>query len=157
MMKPLTLAAITLWKEAFTGIAKGASGTWFVQGKEGIFDAIDGLDATRASRQASSSSPSIAAHTNHILFALQVVNSEFLKSPQPKGGWEGSWKQNEFSEQEWDTLRQDVHDEYESFLHWLETDSAVEDPDEVTTVVAQIAHMGYHLGAIRQLLRLIQT
>lgn len=39
---------LLLLRECFEGIPEGAESTWFVQGKEGIFDALNSLSAEEA-------------------------------------------------------------------------------------------------------------
>ena len=77
---------VTLLKEAFTGIAPGQDGTWIVQGKEGIFDAVASVTAEQASVKPNPSCPSIAAHAFHILFSLRNGNSN-IGRPSPEGAW----------------------------------------------------------------------
>lgn len=146
-------AATLLFREAFEGIPPRQDYTWFVQGKEGLFDAFRTVDAERASRKLAPSSPSIAAHAYHILFTLRNANS-YQGRPEPEGTWESSWEKQIATEAEWAELVQRIRDEYTLFLGWLESQTGWRDQTTVIGVLAQLPHMAYHLGAIRQLIGL---
>src|SRR6476469_540968 len=93
-------AAVTLVREAFEGIPAGQDYTWFVQGKEGVFDALTSVDAEAASRRPSPTCASIAAHTNHLLYILRSANT-CQGRPEPEGTWEDTWKKQTVTEAEW--------------------------------------------------------
>src|SRR5690242_18818634 len=100
-----------LFREAFEGVPKGADGTWFVQGKEGLFDALASVSADRASKKPNPDCPSIAAHAYHVLFALRNCNSTFGR-PKPEGTWESSWAKQSATSEEWAALAEQIREEY---------------------------------------------
>lgn len=142
-----------LLRECFEGIPAGASGTWFVQGTEGLLDVFDSVSATKASRKPSQQGSSIAAHIYHVLFILKGANT-YGGRPGPGGTWESSWDVQAVSEEEWKRLESDVRDEYEFFQGWVAQHSDWTNPDTTTGVLAQLPHLAYHLGAVRQLMAL---
>lgn len=146
-------AYLILFRECFEGIVEGADGTWFVQGKEGLFDAFATVDARQASKKPSPDCNSIAAHTFHILFALQGGNS-YAGRPEPEGTWESSWAKQTVTDSEWSELAGRIKDEYDWHMHWVMTNEDWGDPEMTTGVMAQLPHMAYHLGAIRQLMKI---
>src|SRR5689334_2100845 len=112
-------AAATLFKEAFEGIPLGANGTWFVQGKEGIFDALTSISAEAASLKPLPDCPSIAAHAYHLLYSLREANTNQGR-PAPEGNWESSWAKQSATDAEWAELILTIRSEYELYLGWLE-------------------------------------
>ncbi|MEZ0325898.1 MAG: hypothetical protein ACAH95_08320 [Fimbriimonas sp.] len=144
-----------LLRECFEGRPQGQDFTWFVEGKEGIFDALSSTTAEQASAKPSPECSSIAAHATHVLFALQFGNS-FIGGPKVEGDWESSWHKQAATSEEWQQLAIAIRREYEFFLNWFETsfpDREVE-PAMFAGVLGTLPHMAYHLGAIRQLMKL---
>ncbi len=146
-------ALLVLIKETFEGIPPGESGTWFVQGKEGLFDALDTTTAKQASRKPSPQGSSIAAHVNHIRYALQLANSE-AGGDKPEGTWESSWDIQAMSDDEWTAANHDIRREYEIFSLWLNSNQDWSDEDTKIYALSILPHMAYHLGAIRQVMKM---
>ena len=145
-------AYLTLFRECFEGRADGNDYTWFVEGKEGIFEALESTSAERASRKPTPNCASIAAHVYHIRYALRGCNA-YIGGPAVEGDWESSWAKQVVDDAEWQGLKADVRYEYEFFLRWLEPNTEWSDSGVVLGVLAQLPHMAYHLGAIRQLMK----
>ena len=146
-------AAVVLLRECFEGKEPGRNYTWFVQGKEGMFDAVESVDARRASVRPNNSAPSVAAHAYHVLYALRGANA-MHGQPEPEGDWEGTWSKHEVSTAEWDELRTAIRTEYASFMRWFRNQTEWVEASMPTGALALLPHMAYHLGAIRQILYL---
>ena len=144
---------LTLFRECFEAIPPGQDYTWFVQGREGVFDALDSVDAAQASRKPSAECSSIGAHLNHLLFALESMIAQ-IHGQEVQGTWESSWAKQEFSENEWETLRHDLRMAYEKVLAWLNRLPEAPGELEMTGVMAILPCSAYHLGAVRQLMKL---
>ena len=143
-----------LLRECFEGRPDGKDYTWFVEGKEGIFDALESTGAETASTKPSLECASIAAHTFHIRYALRGANA-YLGGPAQEGDWESSWAKQEVSEEEWMELKNDVRYQYDYFLNYFETKPDINEPDHAVGFLAQLPHMAFHLGAIRQILKVV--
>jgi hypothetical protein len=148
------LAATMLLREAFDGIPAGQDYTWFVQGKEGVFDALTSIDAETASRKPSPTCASIAAHANHILFILQCANVDQGR-PEPEGTWEGTWERQAVTDPAWTSLVESIREEYSLLLGWLEKNTDWSQKDAFVGALVPLPHIAFHLGAIRQILRLV--
>jgi len=146
--------AAMLLREAFEGIPAGQNYTWFVQGKEGLFDALSTVTAEEASRKPNSESPSIAAHANHILFILRSANTTQGR-PEPEGDWEGTWKIHGVTDSEWAGLTERIRGEYETYLAWFEKNEDWGGEFSYVEGLVPLPHVAYHLGAIRQLLKVL--
>ncbi len=146
-------AFLDLFREAFDGIAPDAGGTWFVQGKEGLFDTFAAVNAVQASASPKPGMSSIAAHIVHARYYLSQSNA-VARGERPTYDWEGSWAQQTVNESEWDALRDGLRFDYVEFCsHVRALDDP--DPDVLGGVLANLAHASFHLGAVRQLIKLV--
>jgi len=147
-------AAVYLLREAFEGKPEGQDYTWFVEGKEGIFDALDIVDAARASVKPSDRCATIAAHAYHLLYLLRAANVCQGK-PAPEGDWNSSWAKQTVTDAEWAELKSLIRDEYVSYRDWFAAnrDWSVENAFVATLTV--VPHVAFHLGALRQLVLIV--
>lgn len=143
-----------LFREAFEGRADGKNYTWFVEGSEGIFDAIEHLTCEQASTRLKPDCSTIAAHINHIRFTLAGCNAS-IRQENPSMDWESSWAIQEVDEEAWKQLAADLRAEYEWTLAWLGNDPVFPEQGHLTGAMALLPHMGYHLGAVRQLMKMV--
>lgn len=120
------------------------------RGDPGMLAALDRLSAHDASRTHGGGA-SIAAHVEHVRFGLALLNEWFagirrIEDPD----WTAAWKKNEYSDGEWARLRRDFRAEVE---RWLATLAEPREAGalELNDMIGSIAHLAYHLGAIRQI------
>lgn len=146
-------AAAHLFREAFEGRPDDQPYTWFVQEKEGIFDALNSVDAEGASERPDHRSPTIAAHAYHLLYILRGANV-FQGRPAPEGDWASTWAVQEVSPAEWRRLKERILEEYLLLAPFLET-APTDVENGVIGLLAQLPHVAYHLGAMRALLRVV--
>ncbi len=142
-----------LLRECFEGRPEGQEYTWFVEGTEGMFDGLDAVSAERASVKPSGDCASVAGHAYHVRYALANAN-RYLGGPGLEGDWESSWAKQSVSVAEWAELKASIRHEYEFLLNALQSHEDWGSQDQVTGAMAQLPHMAYHLGAIRQLIKL---
>jgi hypothetical protein len=64
--------------------------------------------------------------------------------------WTASWQKNVVSDSDWRRLRDELHREADAWAEALQRPREVNDV-EAGWMVASVAHLAYHLGAIRQL------
>ncbi len=147
-------AAVILFREAFEGIPAGQNYTWFVQGKEGIFDALNSTDSSGASKQPTDRCTSLAAHAFHLLFTLRNANTS-QGLPEPDGTWESSWSKEAVTESEWDELKTEIRQEYDLYIGWLSSNHEWNADESFEGLLAPLPHVAYHLGAMRQILKTI--
>ena len=147
-------ATAELLREAFEGVKDGSKSTWFVEKKEAILPSISQLSAEQASQRGPNGLASIGAHTRHIAFILHWGNACHGDVP-PTGSWEDTWKQNEFSDQEWNDLRLEIDSRYRAYLNWFSQNSDWSHEVGVIAPIALLPHVAFHLGAIRQLIKIL--
>ena len=137
-----------LLRETFEGSPE--SGSAYLDRGVGVFSTIETLSATEVSREVAEMT--IAAQTEHAKFYLDRL-CEFLGGRTEKVNWEQSWLIETVNETEWDALRAGVRKSYENLLRCL---AEVRDWDEnkVGRAIGILAHTAYHLGAIRQIVKL---
>ena len=126
-------------------------------GDPGLLRSLDGLSAEQASKRSATGTASIAAHVDHVCYGLDLMNrwSDGEADPWSAADWSASWQRGTVTDSEWDVLRERLR---KSTRRWR---TALETPREMSTVelngvIASIAHLAYHLGAIRQIDRSIQ-
>jgi hypothetical protein len=139
----------TLFGELVEGAP--ASGAHILNaGDQGLLRSLDKLPATAASAPTATGS-SIAAHVDHVRYGLSLMNRWSAgENPFSDADWSASWKKVTVSEDQWRTLRADLRTETARWLKALQTPREVQEI-ELNGMVGSIAHLAYHLGAIRQI------
>ena len=115
-----------------------------------VLRSLDKLSAKAASAQTSTGS-SIAAHVDHLRYGLSLMNRWSAgENPFGDADWSTSWKRTTVSEDEWQTRRAQLRTEAILWLDALRTPREVTEI-ELNSIIGSIAHLAYHLGAIRQI------
>ena len=94
---------------------------------------------------------SIASHVAHLAYGLSLMN-RWSQGENPFGNadWATSWKKTTVNESEWEGLRIQLRDQAARWLVVLRTPREVQDV-ELSGMIGSIAHLAYHVGAIRQI------
>ena len=137
----------------FNELVNGAPGTAYIlnTGDEGLLRSLDKLSAPAASAPTPTGS-SIAAHADHLRYGLSLMNrwSQGETNPFATADWAASWKKTGVSDEQWRELRAQLRSEADRWLSALRTPREV-NQIELNGLVGSIAHLAYHLGAIRQI------
>jgi len=147
--KDIAGTLVTLFSELVEGAP--SSGAYMLNaGDPGLLRSLEKLSATAASSLTATGS-SIAAHVDHVRYGLSLMNlwSEG-HNPFTDADWSASWKKTTVSDDEWRTLRADLRTEATRWLNVLRTPREVREV-ELDGIIGSIAHIGYHLGAVRQI------
>jgi hypothetical protein len=145
----ITGTLATLLSELVDGAAK-EGGYMLNPGDEGLLRSLDKLSAADASALTPTGS-SIAAHVDHVRYGLSLMNRWSQgENPFDSADWKASWTRTRVSEPEW---RQRVADLRAESARWLGVVRAPREVNEVELngMIGSIAHLAYHLGAIRQI------
>ena len=120
-------------------------------GDIGLLRSLDKISAADASRSVNDGA-TIAAHAQHLRYGLSLMNrwAEEGGNPFANAKWDAAWETSEVDATEWQEIRNGLRDEAH---RWL---LALNSPREATEVelsgmIGSIAHLAYHLGAIRQI------
>jgi len=117
-------------------------------GSNGFLGTIDELNSKSASKTSGPNDNSVASHVWHLCFALNAT-SDWIRGIKTSHDWEESWQIQKVNDEEWSELQSKFRQEYEEFLHMIETVD-LSDETVIGGIVGTIAHVAYHLGAIRQ-------
>jgi hypothetical protein len=139
----------TLLAELLDGASKDG-GYMLNSGDEGLLRSLEKLSAADASAPTPTGS-SIAAHVDHLRYGISLMNRRTQgENPFEGADWSASWRKTTVSEPEWQQRLAELRAEA---TRWLD---AVREPREVDEIelngmIGSIAHLAYHLGAIRQI------
>jgi hypothetical protein len=120
-------------------------------GDIGLLRSLEALSSEDASRS-SSGGATIAAHAEHLRFGLSLMNRWIAEGGNPfaNAQWDEAWKVAAVDGARWEEIRNGLRDEAHRWLQALSTPRDVNDV-EFTGLVSSIAHLAYHVGAIRQI------
>ena len=147
----------TIFRELVHGSPDPGARTYVLnQGDRGLLASLDRLSAVAASASHDGEA-SIAAHVDHLRYGLSLLNrwANGVPPPWPDMDWTASWRRTAVSEDGWRKLRDDLHREARRWAEALDTRRDVSDV-EVGWMAGSVAHLAYHLGAIRQIDRAIR-
>lgn len=150
--RDLTDILPNLLTELVHGSTDASAGTYMLnRGDEGLLRSIDKLSAASASATIDGGG-SIAAHVDHLRFGFSLLNRWAAGEGDVWKGadWTASWRKPAVSESEWRTMRDDLRREANLWRDALRTPRDV-DFAAASWVVGSVAHLAYHLGAIRQI------
>jgi hypothetical protein len=119
-------------------------------GDVGLLRSLDKLSAIAASALTPLGS-SIAAQVDHLRYGLSLMNRWSAgEKPFDDAEWSASWRKTRVSAVQWKQLREALADEAHRWLESLKKPHEL-DQSELNTVVGSVAHLAYHMGAIRQI------
>jgi hypothetical protein len=150
--RDLTNILPTLLTELVHGAPDISADTYMLnRGDEGLLRSIEKLSASEAS-VALNGGGSIAAHVDHLRYGFSLLNRWASGEAEPWTGadWTASWRNPVVSESEWRKVRDDLRREADAWRDALRTPRELSDT-AASWVVGSVAHLAYHLGAIRQI------
>jgi len=142
----------TLFREIVSGSPDPSARTYILnRGDAGLLASLDRLSAAAAS-MTHGGGASIAAHVDHLRYGLSLLNrwATGPPPPWPDMDWTASWRKNVVSDIEWQKLRDELRREADAWADVLRTPREVSDV-EAGWIAGSVAHLAYHLGAIRQI------
>lgn len=119
----------------------------------GLFATLNGLSAELASHPTPLGS-TVAEHAAHTLFYLDAAVAALRGEHQALDWAEQSWRVPEPGADTWRELRASLHDTYEALRSLVEVRDTWT-AEEAGMAVAALAHSAYHLGALRQVAKLL--
>ena len=140
----------TLFNELTRGVP-GDAGFILNPKDAGLHASLDRLTAQQASAQPSGGGASIAAHVDHLRYGLELLNRwQRGEEPFESADWGASWQRTKVTDEEWATRRAELRQEVETARQAMMSPRDTT-PIAITGIVASMAHLAYHLGAIRQI------
>ena len=144
---------VELLRETFEGAVPG-QGTQYLDHTSGIRPTLSALTAEQASKRFDGR-PSIAAHARHMAFHLRAT-SEWIRGDHSRRDWLASFEPQTVNEAEWKAIQQDLERWRAELVRTLEALSPEQFVEEGGGLGA-VAHLAYHLGAIRQLAHRVKS
>lgn len=152
-MKTTDIAAplAGLFAELVDGVDRPDGAFILNAGDAGLLRSLDTLSAADASRSANEGA-TIAAHAQHLRYGLSLMNRWATEGGNPfaDATWDEAWKTTRVDDAQWRAIRDGLRAETR---RWL---AALREPREVmglelSGMIGSVAHLAYHLGAIRQI------
>jgi hypothetical protein len=141
----------TLFSELADGTSRERGPFVLNSGDVGLLRSIDKLSADAASRSVNDGA-TIAAHAQHLRYGLSLMNRWASEGGNPfaDAKWDEAWKTSRVDTAAWDEIRASLRDEAGRWLEALRTPREASKL-ELSGMIGSIAHVAYHLGAIRQI------
>lgn len=140
-----------LFAELTDGVARDGGAFILNPGDAGLLRSLDKLSATEAS-DASHGGATLAAHAEHLRYGLSLMNRWATEGGNPFANttWGEAWKRSAVNDAEWSDIRRGLRAEAE---RWRDALGMPRDanPVELSGMIGSVAHLAYHLGAIRQI------
>jgi len=149
----LHVALGRVFSELIDGAAGNDGALVLNTGDVGLLQSLERMPAAEASR-AVNGGATIAAHTQHLAYGLSLMNRWAAEGGDPfaDATWDAAWKTSAVDDSGWREIRQRLRDESRRWLAALRSPREVSEL-ELAGLIASIAHLAYHLGAIRQISR----
>ena len=142
-----------LFSELVDGVTSEKGGFVLNTKDEGLLRSLDKITPADASRPVNDGA-TIAAHAQHVRDGLSLLNAwvENGGNPFANAKWDEAWTITAVDASAWQEIRHGLRAEAHRWLEALRTPRDV-NAIELTGLVASVAHLAYHLGAIRQINR----
>lgn len=139
------------YRELLEGMPEGEP-TWVTSGGRagGVYGLLDDLSAEQASRPVPGGEASVAAHAEHLRWAIALVNA-FFRGAQPGGDWSESWKVSTVDHAAWADLRKALRKEGDELLANIPVKHQWTEEFAINGALTSLGHTAYHLGALRQM------
>ena len=148
---PLGASLARLFAELVNGAPQGADAFILNSGDAGLLGSLEKLSADDVS-QSVSEGATIAAHAQHVQYGLSLMNRWAREGGNPfaDAKWEQAWNTSRVDDSEWRSIQDGLQQETS---RWLAVLGSPRDTTEVELagMIGSVAHLAYHLGAIRQI------
>ena len=140
-----------LFSELIDGPDSRTGGFVLNTGDSGLMRSLDKLSAADASRSVNDGA-TIAAHTQHLRYGLSLMNRWAAEGGNPfaNAKWDEAWKTSGVDAAAWQEIKNGLADEARRWTQALSVPREVNEI-ELSGMIGSIAHLAYHLGAIRQI------
>jgi DinB superfamily len=143
---------IILLEETF----ENPQGYYLDRSSGGLLGTLQKITADQASRSFKPGMTSIAAHVEHTRFYLSEVVVTSLRGDEVgKLDWNQSWVLKTVNELEWQELKQMLHETCSNVLELVKARETWDD-QPITDAMVGLAHTAYHVGAIRQMVLMLE-
>ncbi len=140
-----------LLSELVDGAPTGGGAFMLNSGDAGLLKSLDALSPAAASMSVNDGA-TIAAHAQHLRYGLSLMNRWFCDGGNPfaSARWDEAWRTSAVDAAQWEEIRHGLSQEIQAWRTALGSPREV-NHIELTGMISSIAHLAYHLGAIRQI------
>jgi hypothetical protein len=137
-----------------TFIYRNKQWTYFTDNKPdaGFIGLLQGLNAEDVSRPIAGTS--IVSHVHHVIFSLHESSAWIRGDHSPKD-WNESWRVSSVTDSEWSEMLDHMRASFLS-LRIAIRENGAKDILTIGGTIGVVAHMAFHLGAIRQKIALMR-
>ena len=132
---------------------KATPGSACLDRDTGWLQTLEAVDAERASRPVAPGGTSIAAQAAHAAYYVELIEAG-MRGAEPASDWPGSFQPAVVDEAAWRALRDRLKASLERFRALVTSEQAWDDR-RLGDAIAVLAHTAYHLGAVRQMARVV--
>ncbi len=148
-----------LFKDALTGFLEETfstvEGTYLDKGTS-LFETLNSITFKEASMPARSGGTKIAAHADHVEFYLKVMLKYISGVRLEKIDWSQSWLTKTVNEKEWEALKKKLSATYSDVIKQINSFEDWNDDKKIGGAMAVVVHTAFHIGAIRQILKIVK-
>lgn len=120
----------------------------------GWFATLEGVSAEEASTPAGPEGTTIAGQVAHTHYYIASLLDEAV-GKTVTFDWPGSWRQSQVDGPAWEALKQDLKDVYaRAIALFRSVKSWSQDP--MGTAMVILTHSAYHLGSVRQMIKVVR-
>lgn len=128
----------------------------YLDGSTSLFETLDSISAEAASRPITPDGTTIASQAGHVGFYLLVMEDYMQGKWAEKIDWQGSWKPKTVTSDEWLALRNDLRETHTRLINLIRGFDDWNDERRLGGALGVLTHTAYHLGAIRQIIRVVK-
>ena len=149
-------AVSRLFAELVDGTSTPGEAFILNSGDVGLLRSLERLSAADASQSANDGA-TIAAHAQHVRFGLSLMNRWARDGGNPfaNAKWDEAWKISTVDDKGWTDIQSGLEDESHRWLEVLRSPREVS-AIELAGMIGSVAHLAYHLGAIRQISKTVR-
>ena len=85
---------------------------------------------------------------------MSILNA-YIRGERPDVDWSQSWSVDTVDAAAWAQLQADLRREAQALLDHVETGVDAENETRLTTLISTVAHVAYHVGAVRQMVKVV--
>ena len=140
-----------LFAELTRGAASKGQNFILNTGDVGLVRSLEKLSADDASASTNAGA-TIAAHAQHVRYGLSLMNRWAREGGNPfaDAKWDEAWKTSRVDDAEWKEIQRGLVAEIDEWLAALDSKQTTSEV-EIAGMIGSVAHLAYHLGAIRQI------
>jgi hypothetical protein len=149
--KEIAPSLARLFSELVEGTDGSAGAFMLNSGDAGLLRSLDKISASDASRSVNGGA-TIAAHAQHLRYGLSLMNRWAAHGGNPfaDAKWDEAWRTTDVDAAAWQEILDGLRGETQRWVAVLNSPRELAEV-ELTGMIGSIAHLAYHLGAIRQI------